>query len=46
VLLKHQHVWLIVDDIHEHIVSDDFRFVTPAAIEPGAAWFGKHLNRT
>ena len=35
VLLRHPHVWLIVDDIYEHIVYDDFRFVTPAAIEPG-----------
>lgn len=34
VLSRHQHVWLIVDDIYEHIVYDDFRFVTPAAIEP------------
>ena len=33
-LLRHPHVWLIVDDIYEHIVYDDFRFVTPAAIEP------------
>ena len=32
---RHPHVWLIVDDIYEHIVYDDFRFVTPAAIEPG-----------
>lgn len=34
VLLQHQHVWLMVDDMYEHIVYDDFRFVTPAAIEP------------
>jgi aspartate aminotransferase len=34
VLSRHQHVWLIVDDIYEYIVYDDFRFVTPAAIEP------------
>ncbi len=34
VLLRHPHVWLLVDDIYEHIVYDDFRFVTPAAIEP------------
>jgi aspartate aminotransferase len=25
---------LVVDDMYEHIVYDDFRFVTPAAIEP------------
>lgn len=34
VLMKHPHVWLMVDDIYEHIVYDGFRFVTPAAIEP------------
>ncbi|WP_244561144.1 pyridoxal phosphate-dependent aminotransferase [Bradyrhizobium canariense] len=34
VLLAHPQVWLMVDDIYEHIVYDDFRFVTPAAIEP------------
>jgi aspartate aminotransferase len=34
VLLEHPHVWLMVDDIYEHIVYDGFRFATPAAIEP------------
>ncbi|OJF91338.1 pyridoxal phosphate-dependent aminotransferase [Pararhizobium antarcticum] len=34
VLLRHPHVWLLVDDMYEHIVYDDFAFVTPAAIEP------------
>lgn len=34
VLLDAPHVWLMVDDIYEHIVYDDFRFVTPAALEP------------
>jgi len=34
VLMERPHVWLIVDDIYEHIVYDDFCFVTPAAIEP------------
>ncbi|MGE0630029.1 MAG: pyridoxal phosphate-dependent aminotransferase [Hyphomicrobiaceae bacterium] len=34
VLLKHPQVWLLADDIYEHIVYDDFRFVTPAALEP------------
>lgn len=34
VLLCHPHVWLIVDDMYEHIVYDGFRFVTPVAIEP------------
>ncbi|WP_107676412.1 pyridoxal phosphate-dependent aminotransferase [Agrobacterium sp. LAD9] len=34
VLLNHPHVWLMVDDMYEHIVYDGFRFVTPVAIEP------------
>ena len=34
VLLKHPHVWLLVDDMYEHIVYDGFRFVTPAQLEP------------
>jgi len=34
VLLKHPHVWLLVDDMYEHIVYDGFRFITPAALEP------------
>jgi aspartate aminotransferase len=34
VLLRHPHVWLMVDDMYEHIVYDGFKFVTPAAIEP------------
>ena len=34
VLLEHPHVWLMVDDMYEHIVYDGFRFVTPVALEP------------
>ncbi len=34
VLLKHPQVWLLVDDMYEHIVYDGFEFVTPAALEP------------
>ncbi|MEJ5021517.1 pyridoxal phosphate-dependent aminotransferase [Ochrobactrum vermis] len=34
VLLRNPHVWLMVDDMYEHIVYDDFKFVTPAALEP------------
>jgi aspartate aminotransferase len=33
VLLRHSQVWLLSDDIYEHIVYDDFEFVTPAQIE-------------
>ena len=34
VLMKHPQVWLLVDDMYEHIVYDGFEFVTPAALEP------------
>jgi aspartate aminotransferase len=34
VLLRHEHVWLLSDDIYEHLVYDDFEFVTAAALEP------------
>lgn len=34
VLLRHPHVWLLVDDMYEHIVYDGFAFVTPVQIEP------------
>ncbi|MGB0749743.1 MAG: pyridoxal phosphate-dependent aminotransferase [Magnetospiraceae bacterium] len=35
VLMRHPHVWVMTDDMYEHIVYDDFKFVTPAEIEPG-----------
>ena len=35
VLMRHPHVWILSDDMYEHLVFDDFRFVTPAEIEPG-----------
>ncbi len=34
-LMKHPHVWVMSDDIYEHLVYDDFEFVTPAQVEPG-----------
>ena len=34
VLLGHERVWLLSDDIYEHLVYDDFRFVTAAALQP------------
>jgi len=34
VLLRHPHVWLMADDMYEHIVYDGFEFVTPVALEP------------
>ncbi|MEZ5883039.1 MAG: pyridoxal phosphate-dependent aminotransferase [Paracoccaceae bacterium] len=34
VLLRHPHVWVMSDDMYEHLVFDDFEFVTPAEVEP------------
>ena len=34
VLLRHPQVWVMTDDIYEHLVYDDFHFVTVAEIEP------------
>ena len=34
VLLRHQHVWVMTDDIYEFIVYDDFQFTTIAQAEP------------
>jgi aspartate aminotransferase len=35
VLMKHPHVWVLTDDMYEHLVYDDFEFVTVAQVEPG-----------
>lgn len=35
VLLRHPQVWVMTDDMYEHIVYDDFAFTTPAQVEPG-----------
>ena len=34
VLLKHPQVWVLTDDMYEHLVFDDFEFVTIAQVEP------------
>ncbi|NFV81961.1 pyridoxal phosphate-dependent aminotransferase [Magnetospirillum aberrantis] len=34
VLLKHPHVWIMSDDMYEHLVYDGFKFATPAQVEP------------
>ncbi len=34
VLMRHPHVWILTDDMYEHLVYDDFEFVTPAQVEP------------
>lgn len=40
VLLRHPHVWIMTDDMYEHLVFDDFKFCSPAQVEP------KLLDRT
>ncbi|MGC9446005.1 pyridoxal phosphate-dependent aminotransferase [Cereibacter johrii] len=35
VLMRHPQVWIMSDDMYEHLVFDDFDFTTPAQIEPG-----------
>ena len=34
VLLRHPQVWVLADDIYEHLVFDGFAFCTPAQVEP------------
>ncbi|NJM82551.1 MAG: pyridoxal phosphate-dependent aminotransferase [Tabrizicola sp.] len=35
VLMRHPHVWVMSDDMYEHLVFDDFEFCTPAQVETG-----------
>ncbi len=35
VLMKHPHVWIMSDDMYEHLAYDGFEFCTPAQVEPG-----------
>ena len=35
VLMRHPHVWVLTDDMYEHLVYGDFKFCTPAQVEPG-----------
>ena len=34
VLMRHPHVWVLTDDMYEHLTYGDFEFVTPAQVEP------------
>jgi aspartate aminotransferase len=34
VLLRHPHVWVLTDDMYEHVLYDDFKFATIAQVEP------------
>ncbi|MBL8566243.1 MAG: pyridoxal phosphate-dependent aminotransferase [Hyphomicrobiaceae bacterium] len=35
VLLRHPHVWVMTDDMYEHLIYDGHKFYTPAQVEPG-----------
>ena len=32
--MRHPHVWVMTDDMYEHLAYDDFKFCTPAQVEP------------
>jgi aspartate aminotransferase len=34
VLMRHPHVWVLTDDMYEHLVYGDFTFTTPVQVEP------------
>jgi aspartate aminotransferase len=40
VLIKYPNIWIMSDDMYEHLAYDDFDFCTPAQVEP------KLFNRT
>ncbi|MBF9234302.1 pyridoxal phosphate-dependent aminotransferase [Microvirga alba] len=42
VLMRHPHVWVLTDDMYEHLTYGDFEFVTPAQVEPGL--YGRTLT--
>ncbi len=35
VLMRHPHVWLLTDDMYEHLIYDGLKFWTPVQVEPG-----------
>ena len=35
VLMRHPHVWVMTDDMYEHLVFDGFEFCPPAEVQPG-----------
>lgn len=34
VLLRHEQVWILTDDMYEHLTYDGFEYYTPAQVEP------------
>ena len=35
VLVRHPQIYVMTDDMYEHLTYDDFKFFTPAQVEPG-----------
>ena len=35
VLMRHPHVWILTDDMYEHLTYGDYQFVSVAQVEPG-----------
>ena len=35
VLVRHDHVWVLTDDIYERLIYDNFKFTAMARVEPG-----------
>jgi aspartate aminotransferase len=35
VLMRHPHVWILTDDMYEHMIYGDFEYTTIAQVEPG-----------
>ncbi|MEM7462643.1 MAG: pyridoxal phosphate-dependent aminotransferase [Pseudomonadota bacterium] len=35
VLMRYPEIWILTDDMYEHLCYGDFEFVTPAQVEPG-----------
>ena len=35
VLMRHPHVWVMTDDMYEHVIYDDFEFTTVVEVESG-----------
>jgi len=42
VLMRHPDVWVMTDDMYEHLAYDGFEFCTPAQVEPGL--YGRTLT--
>jgi aspartate aminotransferase len=44
VVMRHEHVWVLTDDIYEHLTYDNFVFTTLCEVEPGLIGRALTLN--